>query len=117
MQLRAIALFRENVLRNGTKSIPDILKEAGYAPESARQGMNIMKGLRPHLDEFVERMKSHRERVMERLETQIETAQYSDLVRSLDVLTHNIQLLGGKPTANIAISADVRAHLDQLIED
>jgi hypothetical protein len=32
-------------------------------------------------------------------------------------LTHAIQLLGGKPTQNIAIAADVRRRIDELIED
>ena len=115
-QKRAIALFQREILKGDGKSIAAILLEAGYAPESARQETNIMAGIKPHIAPFVERMEAHRQRVMERLEAKVDDAGYADLVRSLDVLTHNIQLLGGKPTANVALSAEVRAAIDHLIE-
>ena len=51
------------------------------------------------------------------MEKKIDLAHYEDLARALNILTHNIQLLGGKPTQNIAISADVRARLDELIDE
>ncbi len=47
----------------------------------------------------------------------IGTASYDELRKSLEGLTHGIQLLGGKPTANIAIAADVRHRINQLIEE
>jgi hypothetical protein len=41
---------------------------------------------------------------------------YADLVRALDVLTKNIQLLGGKPTENVLLTDERREQLDALIE-
>jgi len=116
-QKRAVALFQRNILKGEGKTIEQILLEAGYAPASAKQETNIMAGIKPHLTVFIDRMEAHRERVMDLLIEKVDAAAYPDLVRSLDVLTYNIQLLGGRPTQNIAISAEVRARLDALVED
>jgi len=39
------------------------------------------------------------------------------LRKSLEALTNGILLLGGKPTANIAIAAEVRHRINQMIEE
>jgi hypothetical protein len=117
-QQRAIDLFLENLLNGGTKSITEILIEAGYSPASADQYTNIMVGIRPHLEPFVERMEKHRERVMTQMEARIEKAEYRDLARSLDILTHNIRLLSGKSTQNVGVIVEERRReLDRLLED
>jgi hypothetical protein len=46
-QQRAIQLLYTEVTRPTRKSIVQILKDAGYAEESARQWTNIMAGVRP----------------------------------------------------------------------
>ncbi len=85
-QKRAIKLFEENVLLNLGKSIEQILLEAKYAPESARQMTNIMVGIKPHLEPFVEKMEKHRETVMQKMVDKVDSATYADLVRSLHTL-------------------------------
>jgi hypothetical protein len=115
-QKRAVELFKKNMLSSGTKSIHDILLEAGYAPETARQHSHAMAGIRPHLADFIQEMEDHRAKVMEAMKTKILSADYADLVRGLDVLTKNIQLLGGKPTANFALTDERRAELDALAD-
>jgi hypothetical protein len=75
-----------------------------------------MAGIKPHLAETLEWMKRHRMMVMDQMDLKIDDAAYDELRKSLEALTHNIQLLGGKPTANIAIAADVRHRIDVLIE-
>jgi hypothetical protein len=62
-------------------------------------------------------MEEHRVKVQEQMVGKIDKASYAELVRSLDVLTHNLQLLGGKPTATIGLTDEDRARLDNLIED
>lgn len=114
-QKRAVELFKLNIVSGGTKSITDILLEAGYSEETARQQVNVMVGIKPHLQPFIDEMTEHREEVMKKMRTKIGGASYSDLVRSLDVLTHNIQLLGGKPTENLALSPQRRAQLEALV--
>jgi hypothetical protein len=117
-QRRAIELFKAELVKGGTKPIKEILRQAGYAEESVRQMVNIMAGIRPHLDPFIEKMEKHRERVMQRMEKKLSSASYADAVRSLDVLTHNMRLLSGKSTDNHAILIeDRRRELDQLIDE
>jgi hypothetical protein len=41
------------------------------------------------------------------MDLKIYDATYDELRKSMEALTHGIQLLGGKPTQNIAIAADV----------
>jgi hypothetical protein len=102
-QRRAIGLFKENMLTNGTRSFEDILLDAGYSPKSARQQSNIMAGIKPHLADFIEEMKEHRDVVMERMKTAVRTADYAALARAVDVLSRNIQLLGGKPSPSLHV--------------
>src|SRR5438105_574632 len=116
MQARFIALFKTNVLSGGTKSIKDMLRDAGYDDESVRQYSNVMQGIQPHLDPFVSEMEAHRDAVMQRMKGKIDSATYGELTRALDVLTANIRLLSGKSTSNIGvIVGDRRGELDRLI--
>jgi hypothetical protein len=117
MQQRAIQLLMAEISRPTGKSMVQILKDAGYAEESARQWKNIMDGIRPHLRPALDWMELHRQKVMSKMDEHLEYATYDELRKSLSSLTEGIQLLGGKPTANIAISAEVRHRIDELIED
>lgn len=116
-QLRAIDGLKAAILGKNDKSLVQILKDAGYADSTAEQWSNAMAGLAPHLKETVKWMEAHRHKVQERMADTIGRAEYSDLVRAFDTMTYNIQLLGGKPTANIQLSAEDRTRLDNLIED
>jgi hypothetical protein len=115
-QKKAIELFKAQILTGTFKPIEDTLLEAEYSPETARQLANTMNALRPHLESTIAWMEDHRARIQEQMAAKVGSAQYADLVRALDVTTRNIQLLGGKPTANIQLSAEDRARLDNLIE-
>ena len=115
-QKRAVELFKQNTLGGTGKSVEAILLEAGYSEESAKQQTNVMAGIRPHLQPFMERMIAHREAVLSKMEERIDKADYADLTRALDKLTHNIQLLGGKPTGNVILTDARRAELEELID-
>ena len=75
-----------------------------------------MKGIRPHLQPTLDWMKMHRAKVQAKMDQLIGNASYDELRKSLEALTHGIQLLGGKPTANIAIAVEHRQRIDQLID-
>jgi hypothetical protein len=117
LQQRAIDALRREIVRPTNKSMVQILKDAGYAPESAKQWTNIMEGIRPHLQPTLDWMEVHRQKVMAKMDENLEYATYDELRKSLEALTNGVQLLGGKPTQNIAISAEVRHKIDTLIED
>ncbi len=116
-QKKAIELFTQQALSGQYKAIEETLLEAGYAPNSAAQISTVMAGIRPYIDPVVERLERHRERVMARMESTVEWADYKDLVRSLDITTKNIRLLSGKSTQNLAIGVERRQELDQLIDE
>ena len=99
------------------KSMVQILKDAGYADQSAKQWSNIMEGIRPHLRPALDWMELHRQKVMSKMDEHLEYATYDELRKSLAGLTEGIQLLGGKPTMNIAISAEVRHRINEMIEN
>jgi hypothetical protein len=71
MQARAIALFKQAILRGDKRTIESILLEAGYSTESARQMVNIMAGLQPHLDPFIAKVEAHRDRVLTKMEEKL----------------------------------------------
>ena len=116
LQQKATELLLAEILKPTNKSMVEILMDAGYAPESARQWTNIMEGIRPHLQPTLDWMEMHRAKIMAKMDQHIEFATYDELRKSLEALTHGIQLLGGKPTANIAIGVAVRRRIDELIE-
>ena len=119
-QRLAIQLFTEALKNKKPFSVEDILLRAGYAPESARQQMNVMQSLAPHLDPIVERIEKHRDKILERMENPkvFKSATYSDLARALDITTKSARLLGGKSTSNLAVIHDERRkELDALIDD
>ncbi len=115
-QKRAIDGFKTLIMGNNHKSFVEVLRDAGYAPESARQWSNIMAGLRPHLQPTMDWLELHRQQIQTQMEKEVGLADYADLVKGLKVITEAIQLLGGKPTQNIVISLEDRARLDALVD-
>ena len=117
LQQRAIDLLKEAIVNGTDKSMVQLLKDAGYSPVSAEQWTHVMRGLRPHLQPTLDWMEAHRASVQREMEKKVGKASYKDLTRAFEVLTHATQLLGGKPTQNIALSAEHRLKLEALIED
>jgi hypothetical protein len=116
-QAKAIALITQNLLSKGNKSLEDILLEAGYDADSARQQTNVMAGIKAHVDPIVARMERLRDAAMGRMEKSIRGASYADVTRAMHTLTHNIRLLSGKSTQNHAhLVKERRDQLDDLVE-
>lgn len=118
-QRQAIKLITEALLSSKPFSITSLLVQAGYSEESASQYTNIMTALKPHLDPVVQKIERLRDRAIERLDDEdvIKGARYSDLVNGIEKLTKTARLLGGKSTANVAVIAERRRELDELIDD
>ena len=66
--------------------------------------MDIREGITPSPTAELDWMEMHRAKIMAKMDEHIEFATYDELRKSLEALTHGIQLLGGKPTSNIAIA-------------
>lgn len=115
-QQKAIKLFTEKLIKGEHIVKEHILREAGYSETTARQSSATMEGIYPEIEPIIARMQAHREKVLDQMEAKVATAGYGDLVRSLDVTTKNVQLLGGRPTQNVAMIAEVRMKLDALFD-
>lgn len=114
---KAIALFKTAIVKPEKINIKQILRDAGYAENTVEQSMNIMEGLRPHLDPVVQRMMTIRDKALDRMDATVERADFGDVARAADSLTKNIQLLSGRATQNIAINSEQRQRLDELMEN
>lgn len=116
-QKRAIDGLIDAIRGKSDKPLYQVLEDAGYAPESARQWTNVMAGIRPHLQPTLDWMELHRVRIQREMEKKIDFADYNELSNALYKVSHLIQLLSGKATQNIAIAVNRRQELDALIED
>ncbi len=78
--------------------------EKGYSKNSARsyKAMNT-KTFKREIAPFLTRLLQHRERVIEKMEETIDSAEYRDLSSSLERTTKVIQLVTGGSTENVAI--------------
>jgi hypothetical protein len=118
LQKRLIEVFTDNALSGGSLSMPEMLRKAGYAEESAKQMTNVLAGVKPHLAPIEERIAAHREKVMERMEKAVKYADYGQLTRGLVATTQLHRLLTGKTTANVGvIVGERRKEIDRLIDE
>jgi hypothetical protein len=97
-QRKLVKLVSENLGLAKPKTMMEMMLEAGYSDESARQQSTILVGIRDELDPIVQKLEAHRLKVIDRLSKKLDAASYRDLTDSLDKLTKNIQLLRGKAT-------------------
>jgi len=71
----------------------------------------------PYLQPTLDWMEMHRAKIMAKMGPALEFANYDELRKALEALTNGIQLLGGKPPANIAIGVEIRERIGRMIED
>lgn len=117
-QRRAIKGLTEALISRSDKTLEQVLVEAGYSLESARQQSNVMAGLRRHIDPIVTSMEGHREKVMALMDERIKEADYGQLTGALDKLTKNIRLLTGKSTQNLGVIVEERrAAIHRIIDN
>lgn len=116
-QVTAIALFEKALMSGKPFTAAEVLRKAGYSENSINQYSKTMKAIRPHINKMLERLKKHRDVVISNMQRRVGKADYAELVRGLDVLTKNIQLLEGRPTGIVSLDPKDRLRLDQLIDD
>lgn len=97
-QRKLVKLIAENVGLEKPKTLMQMMLEAGYAEETARQQSGILAGIREELDPIVTELEAHRTEVLKRMRKEYSKARYRDLSDSLDKLTKQVQLLSGKAT-------------------
>lgn len=99
-QKKLIRLITDNLGNSEpAKTLEELMLEAGYSPESARQQSNIMAGIRPQLDPIIEKLQARRDKAAEAItDKKLDKASARDSAYVVDVLTKNIQLLSGKAT-------------------
>lgn len=115
MQQKAIKGFLAVISGESKKTITQVFRDAGYKETTAVGWTNIMRGLRPHLQPHLDWLELHRAQIMARMETQIDRADYAELVRGLKTVNEAMQLLGGKPTHRIELSTDDRQHIEKVL--
>jgi phage terminase small subunit len=122
-QKKLLKLISENIgISGSTKSMYQMMIEAGYSESSAHQQSTILVGIKDKLDPIVQAMTDHREKVLEQMAKKLPKAHYHNLIEALDKLTKNIQLLSGKATErpnNVITGLEnlTDEQLDELIKD
>jgi IS5 family transposase len=95
-----------NLVANGGNKAQAI-RDAGYAESMTREPAKVFDsvGLKPEVERFVAKLEKERERLLDSIMSKnLDDVQYESAIRSVDILTKNTQLLGGKATDNVAVS-------------
>jgi hypothetical protein len=97
-QRKLVKLLSENVGLAKPKTMLEMMLDAGYSEETARQQTGILNGIREELDPIVAEIEAHRVEVLARMRKEFSKAKYRDLSDPMDKLTKQVQLLSGKAT-------------------
>ena len=107
-QKRFIDIYIESYRNKDSKSLYDMLLEAGYSKATAKQGRKILgnedSAIKQELKPISDLMKRKRRQAINAISrTKVNKAGIRDLVDIIDKFTKNIQLLDDKPTENIKL--------------
>ena len=104
-QKKLVRIISDNISNRGfTKSMTQMLKEAGYEESTARQQAEVLSRIEDELDPLITSLEKERNRALKQLTKKITKAKYRDLVDAIDKFTKVIQLLSGKPTERVGLS-------------
>lgn len=99
---KAVALEVSESIRKRKKIIlGKIIRENGYSIQTSLKPklVTATKTYQKIMQPIVEKLEIERQRAIDELSLKDLTKErYSDLVKGVDIITKNIQLLGGKPT-------------------
>lgn len=87
-----------------------VLREVGYADNTADTPQNVTetKSYQSTIAPFVEKLEKERDRILMEISVKdLDKERHSDLVRSLDTITKNVQLLSGKETERTGVQINV----------
>lgn len=122
---RLLQLISENFGKSKPLTMYQMMLNAGYAESTAKQQsavlMTIKEGAEegdPTVTSHLERLKKIREKMLARLEDQVQYAKYGSLAYGLTVLDKSIALMEGKPTERIAheLPEEERLELLEILE-
>lgn len=105
-QQKLIEMIVENSGKRGkTKSLGSMMIEAGYSEETAKNPKQILnEEMKEELAPILLRMDEVRSRALANItDKKLEEANARDNAYIADLLTKNIQLLGGKPTESTEV--------------
>ena len=98
-QKKLLKLMSENISSRGfTKTMKDMMLEAGYALSVAKRQAGILDGLKEETKSLMQALIDERDEAIKAMRSKRGKAKYRDLSDAIDKLTKVIQLLGGKPT-------------------
>lgn len=83
----------------------DILREGGYSDSVIDQPGKVFDSpaVREVINPWLERLKNMREAILKQMESKVGRASFKDLPKSFQVISTQIALIEGTPTANIAV--------------
>ena len=120
-QAKFIQLLLENLgVKGSSKSLGDIILEAGYSETMAKnpyqilESKTIQEGLQPFIDKLDDRRKAALKHLTDK---KLEKSAGRDLAYITDILTKNHQLLGGQPTERLTISPEDRKQIDDAFDN
>lgn len=103
-QEKLLKLLMENYGELGnTKSLGELLKQAGYSAASAKNPKIILEGkeMQEGINNVVSDLELLRQQALDELKSRdISKERYADVVKGVDTLTKNHQLLTGGSTEN-----------------
>jgi mevalonate kinase len=98
-------------IRNGKMvNLGDIIEKNGYseATSTVPSMVTDTKSYKEVMEPVVKQMEKERQRILDALSIKdLDTERHKDLVGSMDTLTKNIQLLGGKETERSGVIINV----------
>lgn len=102
-------------VRKGERvNLGNLIKEVGYSDGISKQPTRItrqesyLSAIKP----VVEQLEKERQRILKAMsQKDLSKEKYQTLVQSMDIVTKNTQLLGGKATDNVAIHVEISEHI------
>lgn len=98
-------------LRNGKGPVlGKVLVDVGYSEKTALNPKNVTntKSYQDVVNPFLEKLQKERDRILTEISIKdLDKEKHTDLVRSLDTITKNVQLLSGKETERAGVTINV----------
>lgn len=92
-----------------------ILRDAGYSKSTSEKPALVTetKAYKEAVKPFLEKLEAERDRIIAAIATKnLDDEKHNDLVRSLDTVTKNVQLLSGKETERTGVTIELVSYED-----
>jgi hypothetical protein len=112
---RAATKVVESLGKGKKVNMGKILREVGYSDNTSDNPQEVTgtKSYQSVVMPFLEKLEAERNRILMEISTKdLDNERHTDLVRSLDTLTKNVQLLSGKETERAGVNINVISYGD-----